>query len=430
MADSEPAQPTQVGQTAAAKVIGGPGPTQVMQIVYPIPPVLPQTMAPLIIGSDQPVAAVATTRGGPAPAQMTNEMVTGNPPRMFDGARNKSATFLQDFNIYRELNSGAPQVAIPYRRVMFALSFIRGPNVDDWVNDQRNALTTKTEPPTAIMDKEDERLWTEFMAAFSDTFVNISGRLDAFNQFKALKMKEDDLGTYVTQFKQLAAKLRYDLNERRTIDRFIGGLWTKLQQKITKRVKLPHTFNEWIAAAQEELQLMVLRARLDSTPNEDVVGLTRNTLELPSKGSASMSGPGATDAFRVRTGLTDEGRIRVSKKDDASSSALRRGASLGPAPNAETPRQPSPPRRITTEEFDKVRSDDKDKRRRQREGRREGADGEELDKVKPDDKDRRRRQHEGRREGADGEDPCNGQGGNLKKKFAGFLNGLWLAVWA
>jgi hypothetical protein len=68
---------------------------------------------------------------------------TGNPPQLFDRNRAKSELFLHQFDMYKSMNNGITTMSNPYRRVIFALSFIRGLNIDDWVDAQLQELKAK-----------------------------------------------------------------------------------------------------------------------------------------------------------------------------------------------------------------------------------------------------------------------------------------------
>ena len=66
----------------------------------------------------------------------------GNPPTIFTGDRSKSDDFLQEFKIYCMANSQNNSMLVPLDRISLAISFIRGPMVNDWVEHMMcHALT-------------------------------------------------------------------------------------------------------------------------------------------------------------------------------------------------------------------------------------------------------------------------------------------------
>jgi hypothetical protein len=62
---------------------------------------------------------------------------------IFTGDRSLSDTFMRDFKIYKIMNPLADVMKQPYARVAMALSLIRGPKVNNWVDEQLNDLELK-----------------------------------------------------------------------------------------------------------------------------------------------------------------------------------------------------------------------------------------------------------------------------------------------
>jgi hypothetical protein len=67
----------------------------------------------------------------------------GTAPTIFTGERSLSETFMRDFKIYKIMNPLADVMKQPYVRVATALSLIRGPKVDNWVDEQLKDLEQK-----------------------------------------------------------------------------------------------------------------------------------------------------------------------------------------------------------------------------------------------------------------------------------------------
>jgi hypothetical protein len=64
----------------------------------------------------------------------------GKAPKLFDGDRTKLKVFISDMRIYFRINQNKFDVKNAYSRVLLALSFIKGPNVVNWVDTQFNQL--------------------------------------------------------------------------------------------------------------------------------------------------------------------------------------------------------------------------------------------------------------------------------------------------
>jgi hypothetical protein len=69
------------------------------------------------------------------PAAQTGRL-RGEAPDIFHGDRSKSETFKQQFKVYQGINDNHEVMQNPYYRTMQALSLIKGPLVNDWVDDQ------------------------------------------------------------------------------------------------------------------------------------------------------------------------------------------------------------------------------------------------------------------------------------------------------
>jgi hypothetical protein len=99
----------------------------------------------------------------------------GTAPTIFTGDRSLSKTFMRDFKIYKIMNPLADVMKQPYARVATALSLIRRPKVDDWVDEQLKDLELKVR----TMPRSDKTLWTDFETAFADAFTDMAKREDA-----------------------------------------------------------------------------------------------------------------------------------------------------------------------------------------------------------------------------------------------------------
>jgi len=115
-----------------------PEPVQAVPLL--IQQVIAQPVAQPIMaqpGQAQPAPAPAQAPAAPAaPQQVATDKLHGITPNNFNGDRRKSQQFLREFNLLRELNKNHEIMVVPYYHTMYALSLMRGPNVDDWVNDQ------------------------------------------------------------------------------------------------------------------------------------------------------------------------------------------------------------------------------------------------------------------------------------------------------
>jgi Retrotransposon gag protein len=126
----------------------------------------------------------------------------GTVPTIFTGERSLSDTFMHDFKIYKIMNPLANVMKQPYAHVTTALSLIRGPKVDNWVDEQLKELEQKVR----TMLKGDKTLWTEFETAFTTAFTDTTKKEDAYQKLKHLKMKDELVDDYITAINSLAVK--------------------------------------------------------------------------------------------------------------------------------------------------------------------------------------------------------------------------------
>ena len=154
------------------------------------------------------VAATSGSSGGswtiPTPA-VTPGGLRGVPPATFTGVRANAKTFASEFRRYRMNNRNHAIMTVPFDRVLTALSYIRGPLVNDWVDAQELHLmnridTTKTNP----VPETDEVLWDEFEAAFGNAWADTSEKQNAHEQLRKLTMQGWDIDTYIATFERLA----------------------------------------------------------------------------------------------------------------------------------------------------------------------------------------------------------------------------------
>jgi len=82
----------------------------------------------------------------------------GSPPKEFDGTRFKLETFGNNFSIYQRINQKNQVIKEPYSRVLMAMSFMKGPKIQDWVRAQMRGLDDKVDPNKRGLFESDETL--------------------------------------------------------------------------------------------------------------------------------------------------------------------------------------------------------------------------------------------------------------------------------
>ena len=105
--------------------------------------------------------------GGPAGGGGRGDKLGGNPPPEFDGDCSYVNHFMNKFNLYRLANMEAIQMRVLMKCVALLLSFIKAPNIDDWVQQRTNEILDQF---NQTGDQLDEIYWTSLGQQFMDTF--------------------------------------------------------------------------------------------------------------------------------------------------------------------------------------------------------------------------------------------------------------------
>ncbi len=178
--------------------------------------------------------------GAPVGPPALTGKLGGNPPKEFHGDREESKAFLLNFRLYRGMNTHVEQLAIPYQRSMTFLSYIRGPLVNDWVEEQAQWLVDQV---MGGVPHTEENLWAMIETRFHQAYMDTVEKQKAQHSIRELKMKGDDLDGFIAQFTTTARKAGYDLDGEATLDIFQRALPYKL---VANCVKFDHpvTWND------------------------------------------------------------------------------------------------------------------------------------------------------------------------------------------
>jgi hypothetical protein len=135
-------------------------------------------------------------------------------------------------------------------RIGIAISYIRGPLVDDWVEHMLNRIDgyigRRVRP-------QDERLWMMFKQTFQLSFTDTTKKQTMHQRMLALKMKQDALDDYITEFEHLCAEARWGRNDAGTIMIFKQGLTKGLHKAVLEKTQpRPTTLSKWENAARNQ----------------------------------------------------------------------------------------------------------------------------------------------------------------------------------
>ena len=177
------------------------------------------------------------------PAVQTGRL-RGEIPETFTGDRKKSETFMQQFNVHWGLNENHEIMATPYLCAMYALSFMKGPLINDWVNDQVTTLRDKVQRTINPIPRDRNVLWTEFNNAFTAAYTDTAKQQNAYTALQHLKMKGNDVDTYTFTFKHLAKEAGYMLDAVGTVNLYACGMEKGLLDTVLQRETQPITMQQ------------------------------------------------------------------------------------------------------------------------------------------------------------------------------------------
>ena len=290
-------------------------------------PIQPTTMSASATGGRSGGGGGGGGGGGTAPAVAAapNGGLWGVQPPIFDGTRAHADDFWAQFRQYKMVNRTHDSMTKAYDRVLTALTYIRGPMINDWVNNQEKNLLARTDTtkPNHVRE-DDEVLWAEFETAFHDAWTDTSKKQNAYDQLMKLTMTGWDIDTYIATFERLALAAGWALDAEGTIVHFREGLSKGIHSKALDRDKIPRTMDEWKAAARTEVARAKEKynAGLTNTQRRNQQNRHYNTMQ-PQHRASTQNNPNPNivpmdvDATAATTNfkkLTPEERTQLAKE--------------------------------------------------------------------------------------------------------------------
>ena len=202
----------------------------------------------------QETMSVNVTTTTPAQNVPSNGGMRGVPPTIFDGTRSKADDFMGQFRWFKMVNRTHEAMKVPYDRMLTALTYMRGPLINDWIDQQEKKLANRTDTTKRNhVQESDEVLWSEFEMAFLAAWTDTSKKQNAYDQLMRLTMNRWDIDTYIATFDRLALAAGWDLDSEGMIAKFREGLSKGVHSKALDQDRIPRTIDEWKAAARTEV---------------------------------------------------------------------------------------------------------------------------------------------------------------------------------
>jgi hypothetical protein len=182
-------------------------------------------------------------------------------PQPFDGERTKAEAFLRELRLYMMANQGVPGFESPIRHIAIALTFIKGPKVDRWVEAMLQAI----EQLHPVQDNI-EYTYTDFLHHFQTQFTDSTKQETAQAALNRHHFKFPFIDQYISDFETLVRKAGYTVGSREMINYFLKGL--KTAPDVMERVveKIPTDYQDLkdkavaVVKAQQLLQAMRMSA--------------------------------------------------------------------------------------------------------------------------------------------------------------------------
>ena len=137
---------------------------------------------------------------------------------------------------------------------MLFLTFIKGPNVQEWASSQVTWLGSQI---LAGAGRNEEHLYDTVMDSFNTVFTDTMSLQKAKAEFRTLKMERGELDTYIAKFERLARMAGYNLQDQMVLDHFGSGLNPGLFTAIINNTE-PRSWLDWTRAAQKYQQKYLL----------------------------------------------------------------------------------------------------------------------------------------------------------------------------
>jgi hypothetical protein len=167
---------------------------------------------------------------------------------------------MQDFELYMNINEDRHAINQPFRRIFLALSYMKGPKINDWVR-MISAQTilcvngnAQANPPILPVNlREDDNLWEWFVMAFRTAYTDTTWSEEALTKLLVLKMQNNNLDNYIAAFDTLRDAAGWEIDSHGTILLFRRGLHPALAQAVIQRTTpRPVTFTDWANVARRQ----------------------------------------------------------------------------------------------------------------------------------------------------------------------------------
>jgi len=275
------------------------------------------------MGTQQEEINVATGQSGQEAQRINvitnpaNGALKGNPPPTFTGDRSTTRKFINNFDLWKAINRQNDTMRKPFSRVVTLLTYMDGPLVDAWKEEQMHKLQEAMDDRAQETDKD---LWDSFIERFKSAFTNQNQREEAYQKLCKLKQGES-LDDFFAKFKQLANEAGVPLDDKGTIETLKHSMNQPLTRVVIQspdfnpNAETPWTFKKWedqarmshqkwLAAAQFSQQKQGLYRAFGLTPKLNQGKNNQHGRNRTSRPRTTSQGGYAMDVDTNRMGQT------------------------------------------------------------------------------------------------------------------------------
>src|SRR5713226_7653253 len=163
------------------------------------------------------------------PAANQDIQPIGSPPSIFHRERALADNFLNELNLYFQVNWAVPNYQSFITRAAFTLTYIKGEEVAGWVRDFGEFLQT-LDPAT----DDGPIIWEHFTDSFQERFQDSTKENRARNDLKRLQLKTLFIDEYMSKFEELARQANYLVGNPETRQLFLHGLPRHILEEVMR----------------------------------------------------------------------------------------------------------------------------------------------------------------------------------------------------
>ena len=160
---------------------------------------------------------------------MPDVKAMGSLPQIFYGDWSKANDFIEEVKGYFHLNANVPGYNLPYKKVAFTLTLVKGEETAQWVQNMGNWLDMLNPIADNVKD-----LWLQFLEAYAYQFQDSQAAQRAQNNLKSCRMTNNNYDEYVSKFESLADKANYTRGSAELYNMFLEGLPTGILYDVLK----------------------------------------------------------------------------------------------------------------------------------------------------------------------------------------------------